>query len=356
MILMMFLLLFNAVFCYSLYITIKSLRRMTSTAIMSINQLQTGFVSTQGIISNKTTPLLKSPLTGKECYWYKFEIEEFKTIRNNDNSEETKWCAIRQGESKDFFIIEDATGECVVSPDFAEVFPQQTDTWQSNTLPIIELSEVEKMKLSLIPQSMRASCPNPVTGEEPRDPSIKEQIKSQATPWVIGNLLGMSTPLTIKLPGLRKKADKLYRFRESRLSANEKITVLGQYQRLDKNDIEKMIQEQEQKEKNYAFMQKAIDTLPTFRKRFLYLLDYMTRTNTNTVGIISNIIRLNPATIISAIPQKKLIRKYIIRIVIFSALILLFSSMMTFFAIHGVPKSDSKTTNQSSFAVEFHQS
>ena len=63
-----------------------------------------------------------SALSKTPCCWYSYQIEEQK---NND-----KWEIIEKGRSVDHFLLIDDTGECVVSPDGAEVFSRQHKSWR----------------------------------------------------------------------------------------------------------------------------------------------------------------------------------------------------------------------------------
>ena len=62
-----------------------------------------------------------SPLTGLPCCWYRYCIER-KT--SND-----KWQHEDSGESVSHFLLVDDTGQCVVSPDGAEVLYPRKSTW-----------------------------------------------------------------------------------------------------------------------------------------------------------------------------------------------------------------------------------
>ena len=62
-----------------------------------------------------------SPLTGLPCCWYRYCVER-KT--GND-----KWQHEDSGESVAHFLLVDDTGECVISPDGAEVLFARESTW-----------------------------------------------------------------------------------------------------------------------------------------------------------------------------------------------------------------------------------
>lgn len=67
------------------------------------------------------TPVI-SRLGGRHCCWYHYQIEEEKS----DN----KWATIEQGSSVDHFLLVDDTGQCVISPEGAEVVTNEHKSWR----------------------------------------------------------------------------------------------------------------------------------------------------------------------------------------------------------------------------------
>jgi hypothetical protein len=69
-----------------------------------------------------------TPVTSKlgrqPCCWYRYQVEEQKS----DN----KWQTIDQGSSVDHFLLVDDTGQCVVSPDGAEVVTDNHRSWRED--------------------------------------------------------------------------------------------------------------------------------------------------------------------------------------------------------------------------------
>jgi hypothetical protein len=66
------------------------------------------------------SPVL-SPLTSLPCCWYRYCIER--------KSSDDKWQHEDSGESVAHFLLVDDTGECVISPDGAEVLYARENTW-----------------------------------------------------------------------------------------------------------------------------------------------------------------------------------------------------------------------------------
>jgi len=63
-----------------------------------------------------------SKLTGLPCCWYRHHVE-----RRDSND---KWVFVTSGESNEHFLLVDETGQCVISPDGAEVISRRRQTWQ----------------------------------------------------------------------------------------------------------------------------------------------------------------------------------------------------------------------------------
>lgn len=65
---------------------------------------------------------LVSPLTGLPCLWYHYTVEE----KDGDG----RWKHQRSETSELSFIIRDASGECLVDPEGAEVLSIRKDSWE----------------------------------------------------------------------------------------------------------------------------------------------------------------------------------------------------------------------------------
>jgi hypothetical protein len=63
-----------------------------------------------------------SHLTGLPCCWYRYYVERL--------SSNGKWIHDSSGESNEHFLLVDETGQCVVSPEGAEVICRRKQTWR----------------------------------------------------------------------------------------------------------------------------------------------------------------------------------------------------------------------------------
>lgn len=62
-----------------------------------------------------------SRLTGLPCCWFRYHVEQ------KDSND--KWSHVSSGESTEYFLLVDDTGECVISPDGADVLSRRKQIW-----------------------------------------------------------------------------------------------------------------------------------------------------------------------------------------------------------------------------------
>ncbi|WP_153109353.1 hypothetical protein [Propionivibrio limicola] len=101
--------------------TLKRRRAITDTPTSRIASAAQGYVELIGTGKPLDHPPLLSHLTHLPCLWYRYQVEE----KSSDN----KWHTVSQGESDTSFIIDDATGRCVVDIEGAEILTRHKETW-----------------------------------------------------------------------------------------------------------------------------------------------------------------------------------------------------------------------------------
>ncbi len=82
-----------------------------------------GYVELIGQSQNIPDCPVRAPISQLPCCWYRYSIE----TRDSEN----KWTVSDSGESVEHFLLVDGTGECVISPDGAEVLYARNRTWIS---------------------------------------------------------------------------------------------------------------------------------------------------------------------------------------------------------------------------------
>jgi hypothetical protein len=83
-----------------------------------------GYVELAGYGDLLPGEIISSPLSHTSCCWYSYEIEE-KTSKD-------KWQTVDSGRSVKHFHLVDDTGQCVISPDGAEVLTNDHKSWQED--------------------------------------------------------------------------------------------------------------------------------------------------------------------------------------------------------------------------------
>jgi hypothetical protein len=70
----------------------------------------------------------RGPLTSKPCTWWRYKIEE-----RSSTGRSRGWSTVDSGISETPFILDDGTGQCLIDPRGAEVFPLVRDSWYGST-------------------------------------------------------------------------------------------------------------------------------------------------------------------------------------------------------------------------------
>lgn len=70
----------------------------------------------------------RAPLSGIACTWWRYKIEERRS-----NGRSRSWATIKSDTSATPFILDDGTGQCLIDPRGAEVFPSANDVWYGSS-------------------------------------------------------------------------------------------------------------------------------------------------------------------------------------------------------------------------------
>jgi hypothetical protein len=90
----------------------KRVRTIADIATSRIASAAQGYIELHGCANTDTTNLLRSPLSGSFCVWFRYWVYE----KTGDG-----WSETASGVSDSTFEIKDGTGSCVIDPDYAEV-------------------------------------------------------------------------------------------------------------------------------------------------------------------------------------------------------------------------------------------
>ena len=108
----------------------RRLRQIADTPLSNIATAAQGYVEIAGRAEAPAgTPLL-SRLTNLPCVWFHYEIYE--------KSSDDKWSLQDSGISDEPFVVRDATGQCVIDPEGAEVVCSRKQTWTKDNCRYVE--------------------------------------------------------------------------------------------------------------------------------------------------------------------------------------------------------------------------
>lgn len=91
----------------------RRMRLIADTPTSRIGSAAQGYVELHGSALLDPENLIRSPLSGRSCVWYRFQV----FVRQHDN----KWAKVNEGISDSIFEISDGSGRCFIDPDYAEV-------------------------------------------------------------------------------------------------------------------------------------------------------------------------------------------------------------------------------------------
>ncbi|MGO9514031.1 MAG: GIDE domain-containing protein [Steroidobacteraceae bacterium] len=125
---------------YSFWYAFKAWREnrvVGDTPASRIRSAAQGYVELTGHGVMMPKPQNKGPLTSLPCTWWRYKIEERGSIGRSRG-----WRTIDSGTSEVPFILDDGTGQCMVDPRGAEVFPAAKTVWYGSTSwPEVRLPE-----------------------------------------------------------------------------------------------------------------------------------------------------------------------------------------------------------------------
>jgi hypothetical protein len=99
-------------------------RVIEDTPTSRVRSAAQGYVELSGRGLPPPNSTNKAPLTGTPCTWWRYKIEERRY-----SGRSRSWSTIQSDTSAEPFLLDDGTGQCLVDPRGAEVFPGASDVW-----------------------------------------------------------------------------------------------------------------------------------------------------------------------------------------------------------------------------------
>jgi hypothetical protein len=99
-------------------------RVIEDTPTSRVRSAAQGYVELKGRSLPSADSKNRAPLTGTPCAWWRYKIEQ-----RGGSGRSRSWSTVDSGTSTEPFVLDDDTGQCLVDPNGAEVFPGATDVW-----------------------------------------------------------------------------------------------------------------------------------------------------------------------------------------------------------------------------------
>lgn len=115
-----------ALFAVGLYFY-KKKQLIADTPTSKIRSIAMGLVEIFGQVIPIKERLFKSPFTDKECVYYQFTIEEYRSSGKNSH-----WVTIKKGEQRGLFYLKDDTGMVLIDPTGAKIEARRDFEYQSS--------------------------------------------------------------------------------------------------------------------------------------------------------------------------------------------------------------------------------
>jgi hypothetical protein len=99
-------------------------RAIADTPTSRVRSAAQGYVELSGLGVLPADSHNRGPLTGMPCTWWRYKIEERSSFGRRRS-----WSKIDDGTSEAPFLLDDGTGQCLIDPRGAEVFPGASNVW-----------------------------------------------------------------------------------------------------------------------------------------------------------------------------------------------------------------------------------
>jgi len=109
------------------FVWFRKKRLIENIPTSKIRSIAIGLVEIFGQVIPIKERIFKSPFTNKECVYYRFTIEEYRSSGKN-----SQWVTIKNGEQRDLFYLKDETGMVLIDPTGATIEARRDFEYQSS--------------------------------------------------------------------------------------------------------------------------------------------------------------------------------------------------------------------------------
>jgi len=110
------------------FATWNKIRVLQNTPTSRVRSAAQGFVELSGRALPQINTELKAPLTGMPCVWWRFKVED-----RNGSGKSVNWSIVHKDTSAMPFVLDDGTGQCLIDPEGADVYPAETSIWYGDS-------------------------------------------------------------------------------------------------------------------------------------------------------------------------------------------------------------------------------
>ena len=103
---------------------LKKARYLLDTPTSKVRSAAQGYVELYGVLK-EGEQLISAPLTGEQCVWWSFAIDE--QVRSGKNNK--RWQSVENASSAALLCLNDSTGDCLIDPQGAHVLPLTKQVW-----------------------------------------------------------------------------------------------------------------------------------------------------------------------------------------------------------------------------------
>jgi hypothetical protein len=103
-------------------------RLIENTPTSRIRSAAQGYVELEGVAQLLPGPVIISPLSAAHCCWWKYRIQKRERSGNKE-----RWRTIDSATSEELFLLDDGSGDCIVDPAGAKVYPSLRRQWRGNS-------------------------------------------------------------------------------------------------------------------------------------------------------------------------------------------------------------------------------
>lgn len=107
---------------------LRRARLIEDTPTQRVRSATQGYVELEGVARWMDGPKTMSPLTRTPCVWWHYSVEHRRGSGRN-----ARWQRLEGGRSDDLFLLDDGSGECVVDPEGAQIYPDIRRQWRGGT-------------------------------------------------------------------------------------------------------------------------------------------------------------------------------------------------------------------------------